>query len=118
MREWFERRRGRRDFKLVHKAMRARAGAVQARNPPLPPDLEAVARRLADLGPDALGAGEAAVREIGGELDRRGGVPLMQAVLGRAEAIATGRGAYEEYADRSIERRVDRAWDGIGDWLG
>ena len=48
---------------------------------------------------------ELTVRDIGVELDRRGGEAEMRRIL-------------EHFSDPSAARHLDRCWNGIGSWLG
>lgn len=112
MRGWRERR----IHRLLDRARRERWSELIADNPPLPTRYEADAARLVELAPSALGDNEEEVRAIGERLNQRGGRSMMAAVLHRAEALSVQRGSYNEQFDYSIIRRIEVAWDGIGEW--
>ncbi|WP_117209170.1 hypothetical protein [Allorhizocola rhizosphaerae] len=91
---------------------RVLATSRAAGDPPLSAEQEAAAARLVQLGPSALGGKRNEVRAIGEELSRAGGVPLMRAVLHRAEVLSLRQNSV------SILREVEMAWNNIGDWMG
>jgi tetratricopeptide (TPR) repeat protein len=80
--------------------------------PALTPEREKDAAALARLGPTTPATDRAAARALGLRLNGEGGVPLMLAVLCRAEMLSLQQRAV------TILRTVDAVWDGIGDGRG
>jgi hypothetical protein len=85
--------------------------AARIQGPPLGPPHETHARRLAELGPSALGDSRDEVREIGELLNHVGGMSLMKAAVLRADSLSLQRDA------DPVLRKIAVAWDGIGDWM-
>lgn len=116
--KWVERAREQRTYRQIDRFKRKRYRRVIRDNPPLPSVHEIEANRLAQIGSQALGAHREEVRAIGQRLNQKGGFSLMTAALERAEALSVQQGPYYEYADRSIRRSLDMAWNDIGGWRG
>lgn len=89
----------------------AQAAAAQAAREPQPElsaaDMELV-EKLVQAHPGYLPRREGVVREVGRELNARGGNKLMLAAHAAVRARLGGVAA----------RELEMAWDGIGEWMG
>lgn len=54
------------------------------------------------------GDGQARCRQIGEEINNKGGIEAMVQVCEH----------YRDHVDRGRAREIEAAWDGIGSWLG
>lgn len=54
------------------------------------------------------------VREIGRELDRKGGIKLMRDVARRATEVGPSGGKPVPW----VRHHLENLWDGIGEWQG
>jgi hypothetical protein len=97
--------RERRNERLVAKYARKRARNVARRRTPLD-QLDPLVGELVRIGADGFQFSLRA-KEIGKLLDQRGGIDEMRAAHQQAS-----------YWHPDQARALERAWGGIGDWLG
>jgi hypothetical protein len=76
-------------------------------------DLHAVVQELTEIGKAGKfldeGPGEARARELGNQLDVHGGIEGMRTALAQVAS---------RLPNPYVARELERAWDGIGSWLG
>lgn len=111
--EW----RLRREIERAGQALDDHVRDLLEENPPLPPEHESVAVRLAEIGLSAQGDGRAEVRAIGERLSREGGGLLMFNVLNRAHTLSVSKDP-QSYDKLNVYTGVSEAWRGIEEWPG
>jgi hypothetical protein len=115
--ERLERQRLRRAIRRADRRLDGHVHSLLEENPSLPPDHEAVAVNLVEIGSSALGDKRSEVRAIGERLSREGGASLMLTILNRAHTLSVSRDP-QSYDELNIYTGISKAWSGIDGWPG